>query len=855
MSFQDENAIDNSSPSVVDSGSPETLNDVIFEGQGNVSTPSEWHQPSLAQAPLRNGFSSGASQQPFMDLPMVGAPSPKTTSVQAANTDPYFSTSPPFPPETPSQMFDVNPFLMSDNPVKPETPSNSAASISSSNCHSSVTSMSTDSISDATRQALINSLSEPLVQGHGFMRTTFPPNHSTASDFLAGKTFPSTQDLQRYVAAYIRYFHPHLPFLHVATLAFDAPAFTSDLSSSGHQAFEQSNVLGGAGSLVLAMASIGALYEYDFAPSKDLSEMSKHMIQLYLQERSRADSQNASCIGSNGVEMNSQNTPLWLVQAMLLNVIYGHNSGDKKSASIANTQCASLISLARGADLVRPTEADITRSPEFQLKQTDLQLNNDDPAAWSGYISHPALELEKEWHLWKVIEERKRTLYAIFTFSSLLVSAYNSAPALMNSEILLDLPCDERLWSADSAETWRSFGGSAVASQKETSFAGALRFLLSASQRKQQKQRRMSHSFDMNIQPESLPEEELRPSTFGCLILINALHNYIWETRQHHAGRPWTPRDTEKLHAHMEPALRAWQAAWSSNSDHSLERPNPFGATSMSADCIPLLDLAYVRLFVNLGRTKDLFFQRNWDAMAEELANGPEIVEHGEHSPASSPRNSEKTSSAMSNELTYIKMQSGAPSAMPETTLSQCSAKCSRRERHLRKAAYCAANSLMMSDRLNVTFADYNSRELPLHSALCAFDCAQILAEWISTVQQRVGRYIGILGRDVIDLSQAPACMFLEDDDCKLLEKVKEIIDNANAKLSSGISMIANPNMTNDSIIELENCGYGSKILSMHARMFEREAVWPVCHEMSLALRTQATHIKTKTEMSLNVLA
>jgi uncharacterized membrane protein len=37
----------------------------------------------------------------------------------------------------------------------------------------------------------------------------------------------------------------------------------------------------------------------------------------------------------------------------------------------------------------------------------------------------------------------------------------------------------------------------------------------------------------------------LLPSTFGCLVLIYSLHNYIWETRQRHMGRQWTAQETE----------------------------------------------------------------------------------------------------------------------------------------------------------------------------------------------------------------------------------------------------------------------------------------------------------------------
>ena len=866
MSFDNEQAIDNSSPSVVDSASPGAMSEMMLESSNNPTTSAGWQNPMVSQAPFGQTYPVDFTAQPFTDLYPGDPLSPKGSSMHMGEH--VFSTPPPMPPQTPHSMFGSNHFYHPG--AKPDTPSNSAASISSSNRQSSVTSVSTDSITDATRQALLNSLSEPYGYGNGYLKTSQPHLSSPLSSGISGgRLLPSTVDLQRYVAAYIRYFHPHIPFLHVASLSFDTPAFTNNLTSCGQAAFGQANINGGGGALILAMAAIGALYEFEVAASRDLFEHAKTMIQLYLHERRKADMSTPT--NANGSETDTQTTPLWLVQAMLLNVIYGHNCGDKKAAAIANTHCAALVSLARGADLVRPAQTEASQG--FQpLKQEDLQMTSDEPSSWSGFISHPALELENEWHSWKVAEERKRSLYAIFILSSLLVSAYNCAPALMNSEILLDLPCDERLWAAESAETWRSLGGTVTTDQSERSFATALSFLLTAGQRRQQKHRRKSQTRDSaGTKLESLSENDFRPSTFGCLVLINALHNYIWETRQRHVGRQWTSQETEAMHAHIEPALRAWQAAWSSNPDHSLERPNPFRVSSLSADCIPLLDLAYVRLFVNLGTAKEYFFQREYHAMAEELAHGSEIVQHAEHSPSASPQTgASRTLSTTSEASDFIKVErdASAIASNGEASPGQCSAKCSNRERQLRKAAYCAANSLMMSDRLNVTFADYNSRELPLQSALCAFDCAQILAEWVSTVQQRVGRYVGILGKDDIDYSQAPACMFLEDDDCKLLEKTNEILKNAETKLGDVVSldtMIAVAEMNGP---DLENSGYGSKILSIHARMFEREATWPskqeqpsltgiilisiaVCREMAQALRTQAAHICEKAESSV----
>lgn len=865
LSFNEynEQAIEVSSPSAISTGSPGGMSEIMLDGSNNpLSASGAWPNAPMSQAAFPPAFAVDLSGQPFPDLYPPSHLSPKSLNANMGNGDQYFSSPPPvLSSQTPLSLIHgmghqyFYPFLNTNS----DTPSNSAASTSSSNRQSSVTSVSTDSITDATRQALLTSLSQPSMfrqrkTSHPQVSSPLSPGFSPGSRSISSVPLPSTYDLQRYVAAYIQYFHPHLPFLHIPSLSFDSPAFTSSLrASSEHYASGQSSIAGGGGSLILAMAAIGALYEYDFSASKELFEMAKKMIHLYLDERRKAD-MSAALNGNHGSnESYVQNTPLWLVQAMLLNVIYGHNCGDKTAAGIASTHCAALVSLARAADLTKPL-------PGFQsghettvnIKQEGAQVGGDD---WNGAGSYSNLDAQNEWHYWKLGEERKRTLYAVFILSSLLVSAYNHAPALMNSEIGLDLPCDEGLWAADSAETWRSLGGGAMSDQRSLSFASALSSLLTASQRSQQGRYGVRQACDPpNLKFEDLPESDIKPSTFGCLILINALHNYIWETRQRHMGRQWTPEETKAMHDRIKPALKAWQVAWSSSPEHSIERPNPFGASSLSADCIPLLDLAYVRLYVNLGRSKEAFFRRDFDTMADELACGHEFVQHAGLSPRYSPGSggsdavSSTTGSSPSMNSSHIKLEDSAYADVTasENPPSARPGECTTREKQLFLAAELAVNSLILANKLGVTFADFSSRELPLQSALCAFDCAQVLAEWVSTVQERVGRYLGILGRDDIDFTEIPGIMLMADKDLGILEKINEVLTSAEIKLAES-GVMADPNSPN-----MEECGYGSKILLVHARMFEKAAVWPVTREMAQSLRTQAVHIKEREEASIN---
>jgi hypothetical protein len=173
----------------------------------------------------------------------------------------------------------------------------------------------------------------------------------------------------------------------------------------------------------------------------------------------------------------------------------------------------------------------------------------------------------------------------------------------------------------------------------------------------------------------------------------------------------------------------------------------------------------------------------------------------------------------------------------------------SRREKHLRKAAFYAADSLAMSDKLGVTFADFTSRELPLQSALCAFDCAQVLAEWIATLQDRVGRYLGILGQDQVNLGQVPAIMLLEEEDVKLLDKVREVLDSAEMKMRLELANGVNGQEAN---LNLDgHNGYAAKLLRITALMLDKAAVWPVTRLKARCLEAHANHMRARAERSI----
>ena len=880
----DETAVDGSSPSAISTASQSGFSEVMLDGSGQPTSANLWHNPLTTHAGVNPAVYPLDAMAPVFPELMMSTVSPKDFTEQGATADFYISSPPPIASMSPAAGIPGMPNQYFHPPMAfhSDTGSISSSSITGSARHSSVTSVSTDTITDATRQALVMNLSQAL--GCPSQRKYSQPHISSPLSASNGKpqtqmaSLPSTMDLQRYVNAYIQYFHPHLPFLHIPTLTFDTPAYTFHLRTAGNP--NHDSMIGGGGCLILAMAAIGALYEFEHNIAKELFEAAKKMILYYLDERRRAGL-SAAVNGPNSANESINKPPLWLVQAMLLNLIFGHNCGDRQAAEVASTHCAALVSLAKAAGLdkhagdMSAKESMNQSSPSTiggDVEMTDDSLPSD--LFQKASLSDPNDE-HSQWIQWKKVEERKRTYFAVFSMSSLLVSAYAHAPRILNSELRLDLPCEEDLWSVDNPQAWVAMGGPMIAQSKGLSFNAAMTYLLEASMRQQSEPRvhnTYSQTFGTNQSFNSTLESDIRPSTFGCYVLINALHVYIWETRQRHTGRLWKTQETEAMHAQVEPALKAWQAAWRANPNHSIERPSPFGP--LSADCIPLLDLAYVRLFVNLSRSKELLWQRDFDGMATELAKGVEIVPQAEDSTDGSLESTESAKASAGTPPTGVNSPHdldaiGEPSpghGGPNFQLKQSS----KRERHLRKAAFYAADSLSMADKLGATYAEFTARELPNSSAMCTFDCAQILAEWVATVQDRVGRFIGVLGKDEIDYAAVPAIMLLEEEDVKLLHKIGDILHTADLKLAYDIqgmgSSSAIPMLS--SLSNLSHCGFGTKLLMVTAYMLEKAAVWPgefrtvlfdspvlisntVTHVMARALEAHANCINQRAESSV----
>ena len=197
------------------------------------------------------------------------------------------------------------------------------------------------------------------------------------------------------------------------------------------------------------------------------------------------------------------------------------------------------------------------------------------------------LDPNSEWRRWGYNEERKRTMFTFYILTSLLYSvtipgATDSQAIFRPSDVTLTLPCDEDIYSAPSPVAWKTLNLSAGDMPQ---FSEAFHTLVHTAK-------------------SAVPNLSSGPfSMFGALVLIAAVNSEIHRQIIHNEDN--CVENPSVLQEKFEPALKAWEFAWRSHPHACLSAgSSPFGP--LSADSVPLLNLAYVRLFADTSHAVGL---------------------------------------------------------------------------------------------------------------------------------------------------------------------------------------------------------------------------------------------------------
>ncbi|ANB13678.1 Tda9p [Sugiyamaella lignohabitans] len=386
---------------------------------------------------------------------------------------------------------------------------------------------------------------------------------STPTPFSSSQSpqLPSTLELQRYINSYTENFGKHMPFLHHSL------EFTPD------------NV-----PLALGMAAIGALYTFEHASSSNIFEISRSCIHVYLE--SRREKRGSG--DSDGFNSN-KSTPIWLVQALVLGIIYGLFSGEPLANEIAVAQANAVISLAKSAGLHLP--------PSKYIQQPSPDLEN--------------AHIEEKWRYFIAAQERIRTMHVVHMISCLLATSYNVVSSLKNEDMKCGSPCDESLWtSTSSSEWWETISKKGLEDINPQQYFEGPNF-----------NDYLQQLLQKNTLVGKIPQ-------FTLLSLLYAVHYEIYQRRHTHDSYILNNRVTPSQHEitwlesqklNIESILRAWETTWSLSPLASLSPSSQYGP--LMSDAIPLSSLAHVRVYVNLSKVKEAFWKRDFNAMNHELDN------------------------------------------------------------------------------------------------------------------------------------------------------------------------------------------------------------------------------------------
>lgn len=223
---------------------------------------------------------------------------------------------------------------------------------------------------------------------------------------------PSRLALSRYLTAYVKGFHEHMPFLHIPTISAKGCSIE----------------------LVLAIASIGAQYCFEPEKTVQLFQIS-HLI-----ARERIRRRDALLIpSSNNPEFDLSPT----------NHIYGKSYCDHAvQPDEAKIQTAQGLLLLM-AEATWSNHRTILREA-LAIQSILATLVRDDG------LKSTSLPRDATWEEWAVYESTKRTKWIVFCFFNLHTIFYNIPSPILSSDVdEMLLPCNVGTFRATSEEDWQ----------------------------------------------------------------------------------------------------------------------------------------------------------------------------------------------------------------------------------------------------------------------------------------------------------------------------------------------------------------------------------------------------------------
>lgn len=345
---------------------------------------------------------------------------------------------------------------------------------------------------------------------------------------------PSRRTLSRYIASYIRSFHPHLPYIHLPTTNLDTMSPM----------------------LVLTLAAVGSFYGFEHTHGYSMYFIAKAMITSKLEERRRASTLHLLKTFPPYAELRSGSTrgisPATQMSAASQSVT---------SISVTVEVLQALIAIIQAMCWLDEPLAEEALAMTSQLSALARELLRLPPLASSA----------SSWNDWAREEERRRTIFSAYFLLNIHTICFNIPPQITNFEMNLPLPSSEAEFKAPNANAWRRLQAKRNSNQPE-----------------------FQHCFKQLLSGRPLQKEVLI-TEFGNYLLLQGLLMQIYFERQGALVQLSSSSGLAPATIRVyDTALSAWQSCWDSAIESALDPSSPHGPLAFNSAA--MLRLAHIHL-------------------------------------------------------------------------------------------------------------------------------------------------------------------------------------------------------------------------------------------------------------------
>ncbi|KAF4466103.1 urea carboxylase [Fusarium albosuccineum] len=227
-------------------------------------------------------------------------------------------------------------------------------------------------------------------------------------------TLPCRQTLSRYIASYIRGFHPHLPFIHLPTACLETMAPV----------------------LLLTVAATGSFYGFEHTHGYTMYFFAKSIIAEKLEQRRRAST-------------------LHLVRSFPRYAELPNNSsGDHNAQSDLTPQ---PVAPAFDLELLQALVVLLMTMSwlDGPFAEDALAMSSQLAALTREALRYPPVESARQsWKDWSLEEAKRRTVLSAYFVLNIQTICFNVPPQIPSSEMNVTLPCSEAEFEAPNSAVW-----------------------------------------------------------------------------------------------------------------------------------------------------------------------------------------------------------------------------------------------------------------------------------------------------------------------------------------------------------------------------------------------------------------